>query len=409
VPVLLPDIQWPFAVLHPIQARRPGGGAGRASQAQLLVGPPPLLPGSISVFRPLMVRGHRREPARGSTWQPRLIGPLAAVAAPPPGFGLLAPTNPVKRGRKKVHWQAATGGAPFTGAVRPIVQQSTGPLSRARGNGRVLFPRYPTPGVPVPHTPLRGMLVSRREGELRRGLGYLLRWSPAPLGGVTVLATGYHIYSNAGSGPINYNTPIATVYGLTWTSGPLAFPDTWMFGVRAFDGDGEEQNLDCAITLILDGSGHDITNRPKPPFGLRAFALAGGAIRAEWSYNVINPSPVPTGFHVYLGTVQTGVLFPVSPLSSGLRGKWRPGSVRWRGAVGSGMNYGSPAVTVSFQSAIAGTFVANIPGLMNGVVYSVGVRAYNAVAEEPNTSTVSVTADSVGPSPVVSLAVIAIA
>jgi hypothetical protein len=220
-------------------------------------------------------------------------------------------------------------------------------------------------------------MVRRREGEIRRGLGYLLRWSPAPLFGPAVPVLGYNIYSNAGSGPINYSSPIATVYGLTWTSGPLAFPDTWMFGVRAFDANGEEQNLDAAVTIILDGGGNDITNRPKPPFALRAFATVGGGIRVEWSYNTINPSPVPTGFNVYLGTPT--------------------------------ISYGSPAATVSFQSSIAGTFVANLTGLTGGDVYQVGVRAYNATAEEPNTSTVTVTADSVGPGPVVSLTAVATA
>jgi hypothetical protein len=248
---------------------------------------------------------------------------------------------------------------------------------REPGRGSVKVPHYPKLGLPAPNTLHAGLMVARRESELRRGRGFLLRWEPLPLFGPAIAALGYNIYSNAGSGPINYSTPVATVYGLTWTSGPLAYPDTWMFGVRAFDSGGEEQNLDAAITLILDGGGNDITNRPIAPFGLRAFATAGGGIRAEWSYNVINPTPVPTGFHVYIGTPT--------------------------------VSYSSPAATVSFQAAIAGTFVANIPGLTSGDVYQVGVRAYNGVAEEPNTVTVTVTADSVGPSPVISLAAIAVA
>ena len=34
---------------------------------------------------------------------------------------------------------------------------------------------------------------------------------------------------------------------------------------------------------------------------IRAFATAAGSIRVEWAYNTINPSPIPTGFHVYGG------------------------------------------------------------------------------------------------------------
>ena len=190
----------------------------------------------------------------------------------------------------------------------------------------------------------------------------------------------YHVYSNTGAGdPINYTTAIATTGLLEWTSGPLTFPATWRFGVRAFNPVSglEEENLDASITLILDASGCDITNRPLSPTAIRAFATAGAGIRVEWAYNTINPSPVPTGFHVYIGTGGTPV-------------------------------YGSPAATVSFQASIAGTFVANLAGLANGTTYTVGVRAYNATAEEPNTNTVNVTAASVGPTAVLDLTATAI-
>ena len=198
----------------------------------------------------------------------------------------------------------------------------------------------------------------------------------------TVFSSGleYQIYSNTGIGdPINYGLPISTTGLLTWTSGPLTYPGTWKFGVRAFNPVTglEEENLDAAVTIILDASGIDITNRPKAPIALRAFPTAGGGIRVEWAYNTINPNPVPTGFHVYKGT-------------------------------GGSPSYGSIVATVSFSAAIAGTFVANLAGLSNGIAYTIGVRAYNATAEEPNTAAVTVTADTTGPSSVVSLTATAI-
>ena len=119
-------------------------------------------------------------------------------------------------------------------------------------------------------------------------------------------------------------------------------------------------------------SGNDITNRPSAPLAIRAFATAAGGIRVEWAYNTINPSPIPTGFHVYQGT-------------------------------GGTPSYGSPVATVPFASAIAVTFVANLAGGVNGTTYTIGVRAYNATAEEPNTNTVNVTALSVGPTAVIDL------
>lgn len=131
------------------------------------------------------------------------------------------------------------------------------------------------------------------------------------------------------------------------------------------------------MTIILDASGNDISQRPKPPTVLWAFPTKGGGIRVEWAYNTLNPSPVVTGFHVYIG-------------------------------VGTPPTYITPAATVLFQSAIAGSFVANLAGLTNGATYQIGVRAYNAVAEEPNVVVVSVVAISIGPTAVIDLTAAAI-
>ena len=201
-------------------------------------------------------------------------------------------------------------------------------------------------------------------------------WAPAYIS----LQLGYHVYANTGAGdPINYNLPVATVSGVTWTSGALAYPGDWKFAVRAFDlASGlEEQNLDCAVEIILDSSGNDITSRPLPPFALRALATTGASVRVEWAYGIVAAGKTPTGFHVYIGT-------------------------------GGSPNYSSAVATVSFSSAIANAFVANLTGLSDGTAYTVGVRAYNATAEEPNTQTVSVTADATGPSSVTSLTATAI-
>jgi hypothetical protein len=208
----------------------------------------------------------------------------------------------------------------------------------------------PVAGLPLP--------AARRAGRVKQPRTI---WPPP-----------FNIYSNHGSGAIDYTIPVATVYGLTWTSHPLAYPDTWRFGVRAFNNYGEEQNLDAAVTIILDSGGNDITLRPGPPIGLRAFPLAGGTVRVEWSYPVLNRATVPTGFHVYLGT-------------------------------GGPPSYGGPPATVLFSSGVLNVFVCNLAGLTGGTTYQIGVRAYNAVAEEPNTVTVSVTADTAGPAAVDSL------
>lgn len=189
----------------------------------------------------------------------------------------------------------------------------------------------------------------------------------------------YHVYSNTGIGdPINYSTPIDTTATLTFTTAPLSFPGTWSFGVRAFyTGNGlEEMNTDAAVTIVLDARGRDITNTPPSPLGLRAFAIAGGMIRVEFTEPPTSAAKQPVGFHVYWG----------SPT----------------------VNYGTIGATVLFNTGLAGSFVANIGPLTNGTTYQIGVRAYNSVSEETNTNTVSVAADNVGPSAVVDLVAIAV-
>jgi len=206
----------------------------------------------------------------------------------------------------------------------------------------------------------------------------VLAWRVLVLSGSS--AVWYHVYANTGAGdPINYQTPVATVNGFSWTSAPLAYPGAWKFGIRAFyvPNGLEEQNLDCAVTMILDSSGKNITNRPVPPTGLRALAVAGGNIKVEWSYpNSPTVAQTPTGFHVYTG-------------------------------VGS-VSYTTPATTVSYASSIAGVYTATLTGLLDDTTYTIGVRAFNATAEEPNTTTVTCTADAVGPAAVQALTGVAL-
>ena len=168
--------------------------------------------------------------------------------------------------------------------------------------------------------------------------------------------------------PVDYAAPIGAVMATTWTTLGLAAPGTWAFGVRAADGNGEEENLDCAVTIVLDASGNDISARPAPPVGLRAFPLAGGAVRVEW-YSPPVREAAPVGFNVYLG----------------------PGATP---------DYATPTAVVAYGSGLFNTFVADLSGLTDGAVYSIGVRAFNASGEEANTISVGVTADATGPLPV---------
>ena len=190
-------------------------------------------------------------------------------------------------------------------------------------------------------------------------------------------SVAYHIYWNSGSGPIDYTSAIDTTAGLTYTTSPLAFPATYQFGVRAFYvlGGLEETNVDAICTIVLDGTGNDITNQPFAPTGLRAFPLAAGTARVEWTEPPSSVAKQPTGFNVYSGTPS--------------------------------ISYASPVGTVLFNTAINNTFQFTLTGLANATTYIVGVRAFNSVSEEQNTATVSVTGATVGPTAVVGLVAIA--
>lgn len=186
------------------------------------------------------------------------------------------------------------------------------------------------------------------------------------------MATAYHVYANSGAGdPIQYTAPIAASSGTSWSSGTLS-PGTWSFGIRAYDTNGEEENLDCAISVVIDELGNDVSNRPAPPFGLRAFARPGGSIRVEWLYPPTRGPAAPSAFNIYLGTGG-------EPIDS------------------------APAATVPFDAGIRNAFVVDLPSLTGGVTYTIAVRAVNEFGQDQGTSTVSVTADVVGPASVDSL------
>lgn len=185
------------------------------------------------------------------------------------------------------------------------------------------------------------------------------------------MAIYYNIYHNTGQGdPINYGTRAATTDALSVTLGALAYPAIWSFGVRAENENGEEQNLDCEVTIVLDADGNDITAMPAAPTALRAFAIAGGGIRVEWGYSAATARPL--GFHVYIG--------PGPP------------------------DYSTVAATVAFTAGRAGVWSATLAGLIDGTTYVVGVRAFASVIEETNTATASATADATGPLAVHNLA-----
>lgn len=177
----------------------------------------------------------------------------------------------------------------------------------------------------------------------------------------------YHVYANNGAGgPIDWATIVATVSGLTWTSGTLALSSDTTYGIRAYDTVAalEEQSIDATARILLDGSGADITNRPLPVANLTASVKVNGSIALDWVwFGPTNPTPL-TGFKVYGGTPT--------------------------------ISYSSPLATIPY-SAGRNTFRTTLAGLTDGSSYQIGVRAYNATGDDGSLSVVTIVADATGP------------
>jgi hypothetical protein len=133
-----------------------------------------------------------------------------------------------------------------------------------------------------------------------------------------------------------------------------------------------EHNTDARVTVTVGPDGSDASDRPYAPEHARAFPGPGGTAVVEWADPHLDPARLPAGFHVYLGR----------------------GSVAWY----------APAARVPFQGGPRLAFFRCVlVGLLDGVTYKVGVRAFNASGEECNARSVSVVGRATGPAAVASL------
>jgi hypothetical protein len=184
------------------------------------------------------------------------------------------------------------------------------------------------------------------------------------------MATNYRIYSGGMSGgPVDYSTPVATVSGLSWVTPALPANAIVTYAVRAFDTVSglEEPNIDARVTIRVNASQADVTGLPNAPTGLTATPAAGATARVAWQYNPGGQGGAPTGFRVYRGT--------------------------------PAVDYGTVAATVPYSAGVA-AYVATLSGLVDGSIYTVAVRAFNAVGTESNATVATFTADGTGPDPV---------
>ncbi|WP_148598068.1 fibronectin type III domain-containing protein [Aquisphaera giovannonii] len=186
------------------------------------------------------------------------------------------------------------------------------------------------------------------------------------------------MYMNDGlGGLVDYSLCLATTSKTSWTSPPLDAPASYTFAVRSTDiiTGLEEKNVDAVVDLALDSTARDVTDLPLPPRGLRAFAVAGGKLRVEWTDSQDGRlQRRPLGYRVYLGT-------------------------------GSRPDYATPVAVVSWGGGRYAGYSVDIDGLVGNQAYLVSVRAFGTSGEEQNTTVVTTLMDVEPPDEVDSLVV----
>lgn len=180
--------------------------------------------------------------------------------------------------------------------------------------------------------------------------------------GAGAVTLDYRVYGNGGAGgPINYAVPIASGGARTWMSGVLAYGSDWRYGVRAVVvGVGlEESNADAVVRVLVDPAGLDVAGRPASPTAIVAAPSLAGTCWVEWSHLGA------TGYRVWL-------------------------------TVGSSVNF-AVAASATVPHRPGGRQRVMLSGLGDGILYSVGVRAYNGQGEDANTFAVPVVGDTLPP------------
>lgn len=189
----------------------------------------------------------------------------------------------------------------------------------------------------------------------------------------------YQVYGNGGyGGPVDYADPLATVFALSWSPPALAPGSDWTFAVRTVDGATGlvDLNTDARVRIVVGLDGSDRSAIPTSPVGLTATPTAGAGLRVSWSYLPAPGSPAATSFAAW---VQAGasVDFAATP-------------------------------TATVKATGAGGYSASVAGLVDGTTYAVGVRALCGTTPDPNTTTVTATADATGPAAVDTLTATAV-
>lgn len=187
---------------------------------------------------------------------------------------------------------------------------------------------------------------------------------------IVLNASGFRIYKDQ-----SFCSPFASPSALPWVSPALAFPAVHRFTVRRFSGVYEDADT-REILLELDAAGQRIV-RPTSPDSLKAAAAPSGGATVTAIYDGQSDEEPATAAVLYYDN-GTGIVDYVTPLATA--------TLRFDG--------GSRRSEISFA----------VTGLTNGTTYLFSVRARTAKgAEDQNTDTASVVADTTPPAAVAGL------
>jgi len=200
-------------------------------------------------------------------------------------------------------------------------------------------------------------------------------WTAPATAGVTE----YRIYSNGGSGPIDYSTPVATIAapatGGSWVETGSA--GDWAHAIRVVKGALEETNVHARHEYELGGSPLDVLGlQPAPVLNLQARAIEAGAIRLAADYPAMAEASIGTAVRIYYDA-GTGTI-----------------------------SYAAPLLSIDIPAhSLGGGGVMSILGetgaLTHGTTYLFVARAVDAAGRESEDSAeVSAIADAVAPPPI---------
>jgi hypothetical protein len=171
----------------------------------------------------------------------------------------------------------------------------------------------------------------------------------------------YNIYSNGGTGgAVDYSAALAGTPSLSFEPGPLTTPGDYTFAVRACDTTTglEDANTDARVHIVLDADGNDVTDLPGPSHAVYPSAGPNGSCRVSWAYQSSSDYGVPDGFQV----IVVGNDGAANPTTS---------------------------ATVAYSQGRVG-YCCDLPGPFEFATYTVTVQSFNAVGQEANPQSVTI-------------------